>query len=169
MKTLTVPILLSTLFLGACATAGRVPARAPGPTPSANAAAIKTNSPVVRTALALAGTRYRWGGSDPSGVDCSGLIWYVYAQNGVVLPRTLRDQYLVGNSVRADKVEPGDLLFFRTSGSTVGHVGIAVDAERFVHAPNSRTVVKIDRFADGYWSRQLDGARRLPVRFRAAR
>jgi len=67
--------------------------------------------------------------------------------------------YRLGGSAPA--VEPGDLVFFQTVGSKASHVGIAIDAQSFVHAPNSRGVVRVDRLDSAYWSGRFLGARRV--------
>ena len=71
---------------------------------------------IARTALALRGIPYRLGGTDTSGFDCSGLVQYVFALNGLGLPRIVRDQYRYGQPVKLDELEPGDLVFFETQG-----------------------------------------------------
>jgi NlpC/P60 family len=116
---------------------------------------------LATTALALQGVPYRLGGADPSGFDCSGLVQYVFARHGRTLSRVVTQQYGEGRSVDADHVRPGDLVFFVTSGRHVSHVGIAIGGDRFVHAPNSRGVVRVESLGAEYWSRHFAGARRM--------
>ena len=99
----------------------------------------------LATALDLRGVRYKSGGSDPSGFDCSGLVQYVFARQGIALPRDVRRQYQVGYEIDTDELRPGDLLFFNTESDGASHVAIALDGESFVHAPNSRGVVRVER------------------------
>ncbi len=115
----------------------------------------------LASALGLQGVRYRSGGTDPSGFDCSGLVQYVFAGQGIALPRDVRRQFQVGYEIDPGEVRPGDLLFFSTESGGASHVGIAVDGMSFVHAPNSRGVVRVDRLSMPYWSRRLLGARRI--------
>ena len=115
----------------------------------------------LASALGFQGVRYRNGGSDPSGFDCSGLVQYVFAQHGIAMPRDVRRQYQVGYEIDTQEVRPGDLLFFKTASAGASHVGIAIDGMRFVHAPNSRGVVRVDRLSTPYWSTRLLGARRF--------
>jgi cell wall-associated NlpC family hydrolase len=75
------------------------------------------------------------------------------------MPRTVAEQFQVG--ARAREIAPGDLVFFQTEGSKASHVGIAVDAESFVHAPNSRGVVRVERLDSSYWAARFIGARRV--------
>jgi len=116
---------------------------------------------VVETALSLRGVPYRNGGTDPSGFDCSGLVQYAFAQHGITLPREVREQYELGADVRLAGIEPGDLLFFRTTSNAVSHVGIAIGGDEFVHAPSSRGVVRVERFSAPYWANRIVGVRRI--------
>ena len=114
---------------------------------------------VLSTAMGLTGVPYQLGGASPSGFDCSGFVQYVLGRHGIVMPRTVIEQYDVGDVTPA--IEPGDLVFFETVGSNASHVGIAVDASSFVHAPNSRGVVRVDRLDAPYWADRFLGARRI--------
>jgi cell wall-associated NlpC family hydrolase len=129
-------------------------------TPPASAPMAST---VVATALSLRGTHYRSGGSEPSlGFDCSGLVQWVFAQHGTALPRETHEQFDAGRSIDEDKVQPGDLVFFRTVSKGPSHVGIALGAGEFVHAPSSRGVVRVESYTkNGYWARRWIGARRV--------
>ena len=88
---------------------------------------------IVRTARKYIGLPYRWGGdSVEEGFDCSGLTMTVYRLNGLNLPRSSRQQYRTGTPVPRSRLQPGDLVFFATSGrGTVSHVGIYTGAGRF--------------------------------------
>ncbi len=135
------------------------------PPPATNERAVPTTAidvqPALATALALLGTPYRYGGSGPSGFDCSGLVQWVFGQHGIALPREARDQFQFGETIGSADVTAGDLVFFDTEGSGASHVGIALDRESFVHAPNSRGVVRVERFGVDYWSKRYLGARRV--------
>ena len=166
-------LALVALWGAGCASSGAVPKPFPGaPTAAGEPAAapprIAEASPVTEaatlalaSALELRGVPYRMGGSDPSGFDCSGLVQWVFAQNGRALPREVREQYLIGREVDADDVQAGDLLFFDTGARPASHVGIALDRESFVHAPSSNGVVRVERYTSNYWSRRYVGARRV--------
>ena len=78
------------------------------------------------------------------------------------MPRLAREQYDTGKRVSRDEVRAGDLVFFSTNGPGPSHVGIALDGEEFVHAPNSRGVVRVERLSTRYWRRRYLGARRVP-------
>jgi len=115
----------------------------------------------VDTALKFLGVPYRNGGSDPSGFDCSGLVQYVFNSLGISLPREVRDQYDVGEDVKLEDVRAGDLLFFQTVSRGASHVGLAIGPGRFVHAPSSRGVVRVERYTGQYWASRFIGARRV--------
>ena len=104
-------------------------------------------------ALRYLGVPYVWGGASPSGFDCSGLVMYVYAQLGISLPHYTVAQWNATDPISSP--EPGDLVFF----NGLGHVGIYIGGGRFVDAPHTGSVVRIDSMSSfgGY-----DGARRVP-------
>jgi len=165
-------LLLATLLAAGCASSGAVPKPFPGATapgaPTEPPPGIAEPSPstepatlALASALELRGVPYRNGGSDPNGFDCSGLVQWVFAQNGRVLPREVREQFRVGREIDADDVRAGDLLFFDTGSRPASHVGIALDRDTFVHAPSTNGVVRVERYTSDYWSRRYVGARRV--------
>jgi len=101
-------------------------------------------------AAAQLGTPYRWGGTGPSGFDCSGLTQAAYRAGGVGLPRVAQDQFDSGPPVPdRSQVRPGDLLFYGSSLRTVEHVGIYVGAGEMIDAPHTGAVVREEA---GNWS-----------------
>ena len=128
--------------------------------PAPAAEAIDAHALTV-TALALRGAPYRNGGSDPSGFDCSGFVQYVFGQHGIAMPRDVKQQFAAGALVEPDELEPGDLIFFTTEAPGPSHVGLALGADEFVHAPSSAGVVRVERLSTVYWSRRFVGARRI--------
>jgi len=154
---------------GACASTGATPQ--PFPTPEGDRTPAKPNPPpsetgvdryaVVGTALALRGTPYRNGGSDPNGFDCSGFTQYVFSQYGIALPRDVRAQYQIGRPVQPADLTVGDLVFFVTTDPGVSHVAIVVGGDQFVHAPSSSGVVRVEHLSARYWSQRYVGARRV--------
>ncbi len=111
---------------------------------------------VVGIALQYLGVPYVWGGSSPStGFDCSGFTSYVFAQIGVSLPHHASSQFSYGTPVSYDQLAAGDLVFF----SGLGHVGIYIGNDQFVHAPHTGDVVRISSLSERGSS--FYGARRL--------
>jgi cell wall-associated NlpC family hydrolase len=120
---------------------------------------------VVVQALALLDIPYRYGGSSPSGFDCSGLVRYVFkVAAGLELPRRTEDMSRVGQSIGPLELQPGDLVFFNTFRRAYSHVAIYVGDGRFLHAPAMGGRVRIEALDDRYWKQRYDGARRLLAR-----
>lgn len=119
---------------------------------------------IVELARKYLGVQYVWGGTSPSGFDCSGLIQYVFGKNGVSLPRTTYNQINVGYSVQPNKLRPGDLVFFDTDRKRSGpdHVGIYIGGGKFLHAPRPGQGVKISSLAEGYYMDRWMAGRRVP-------
>lgn len=113
---------------------------------------------LVAAALAMRGKPYRYGGTTPDGFDCSGLVLYSYKQFGIDIPRNSYKQYRASKPVRNRNMQPGDLVFFRTNGSYVSHVGIYIGNNQFVHAPGTGKVVRVESMDDAYYSKTYVGA-----------
>ena len=161
-------LLVAAVMATGCASTGAVPKPFPGatapppPRPTGPRGVVPPAAPLlIATALAYRGVPYRNGGSDPSGFDCSGFVQWVFAQHGIAVPREVHDQFSLGDRVKRDDVEPGDLVFFETVSKGASHVGIALGNEQFVHAPSSRGVVRVERYTSDYWKKRYVGARRV--------
>jgi cell wall-associated NlpC family hydrolase len=111
----------------------------------------------LERALAMRGVPYVWGGSSPSGFDCSGLVHYAYRGAGIDVAHSTYAQWDAGRQVRRRALRPGDLVFFG-----LGHVGLYVGAGRFVHAPETGRVVSINRIDRGWYAGTFSGGIRLP-------
>ena len=111
---------------------------------------------VVGIAMQYLGVPYVWGGASPSGFDCSGFIMYVFAQVGVSLPHNAAMQYGYGSPVSRANLQAGDLVFF----NGLGHAGIYIGGNQFIHAPHTGDVVKISPLT-GWYDYTFYGARRL--------
>jgi cell wall-associated NlpC family hydrolase len=112
----------------------------------------------ARTAVGFArrqiGKPYGWGATGPNAYDCSGLVMKSWDKAGVRLPRVTYSQYrAVPRKVGMNSLKPGDLVFFHN----LGHVGMVVSENRYVHAPNRRSRIRIDRLS-GYRKRAFAGA-----------
>jgi cell wall-associated NlpC family hydrolase len=114
-------------------------------------------------ALGLLGVRYKFGGSSPeTGLDCSGLVQYVFQQvTGVTLPRTAREMSRMGDHVDVADLKPGDLVFFNTRRFAFSHVGIYLGENQFIHAPRRGRDVEVTTIDKRYWQKRFNGARRL--------
>jgi len=114
---------------------------------------------VVETAQKYKGSSYAYGGSSPSGFDCSGFTAYVYNMHGVSLNRTAAGQYSNGVSVSKSDLQPGDLVMFGKSG--INHVGIYIGGGQMIHAANPDRGVTTDTINSGYYYDNYVGARRV--------
>ena len=97
---------------------------------------------LVETAKRYLGVPYVWGGTTPSGFDCSGLMQYVYRENGIDISRTTFEQIKEGTAVNKENLQPGDLVFFG-SWEDPHHVGMYIGNGQYLHAPQTGDVVKI--------------------------
>ncbi|MBO6233598.1 MAG: C40 family peptidase [Clostridia bacterium] len=129
----------------------------PAPATSTGSA---TGSAVVDKARTYIGSRYVYGGTSPSGFDCSGFAKYVYGQFGVNLNRTAAAQYSNGTAVSRGDLQVGDLVMFG-NGSNINHVGIYAGNGTIVHAANPSRGVTTDTINSGYYNTHYIGARRI--------
>ena len=115
---------------------------------------------IINTAKSFLGVPYLWGGTTPSGFDCSGFVQYVLAQNGKSIPRTSQEQFASGQAVDKSQLQAGDLVFYDWSGGIEAtHVGIYEGNGKMIHAPHSGDVVKEVDF-NSYGQNVYLGARR---------
>jgi cell wall-associated NlpC family hydrolase len=115
-------------------------------------------SSLVQLARKWLGTPYSWGGGSPSGptfgvaqgahtkgFDCSAFAQYLYAQEGVKIPRTTYEQWKVGEPVDKGALIPGDLVFFEQTKAGPGHVGIYLGADQFIESPHTGLTIRISK------------------------
>ena len=123
----------------------------------------KNGTSVVEYAKNYLGYKYVSGGSSPTtGFDCSGFTSYVYKNFGVSLSRSSKGQINDGVSVSRDELQPGDIVVFNNSGNTaIGHVGIYIGGDNFIHAANPSQGVTITSLSSSYYSKRYVGARRV--------
>ncbi len=117
----------------------------------------------VLYALGLLDIGYRFGGKNPAaGFDCSGMVTYVYNQTlGSNLSGSAADLAKQGTTIAPDNLLPGDLVFFNTMGKPFSHVGIYIGNNKFIHAPNSRSKVRVDRLNSEYFLTRFETAKSL--------
>ena len=125
-------------------------------------AAVDPRQELTQFAMQLLDVRYRRGGRIPAtGFDCSGFVHYVFAQVfGVDLPQNSASQYQVGKQVARSEMKVGDLVFFKTHGKRISHVGIYLGEGRFIHSPTTGERVRVSNLSENYWARRFAGARR---------
>jgi len=146
--------LLSALLLVGCASA---PSRVAAPaTPRVESAGARA----ADAAAQMVGAPYRFGGADPAGFDCSGLVRYAYLQVGISVPRSAKLQHRTSLPIALSEARGGDLLFFNPDGK-VSHVGIYIGDGRFVHAPSTGKRVQLASLQSGYFRRFFVGAGRV--------
>lgn len=153
----------STADTSAPETPEETPAETPDETPADNPAATVSGSEIVSLAQQYLGVPYVYGGSSPSGFDCSGFTMYIFAQVGVKLPHGATSQLSYGASVSRSELQPGDLVFFQDYGAVASHVGIYIGGDQFIHASsssgNSRCVT-VSSLAESYYANHYYTARR---------
>ena len=129
---------------------------------SSSSSGSSAGNAIVATAKQYLGVPYVYGGTSPSGFDCSGLVYYVYKQNGYSVYRTATAQYQNGSYVERSDLQPGDILIFYNSGMTgIGHAGIYIGDNQFIHASSGGGKVMISSLSQDYYNTHYYGARRV--------
>ena len=131
----------------------------------------KERAHIEERARRVLGTPYRYGGTSPgSGFDCSGFTRWVFAEHGARLPHSSIDQFYMARREgfkriwKMTSLEPGDLVFFKTTSARVGHVGIFIGRGKFIHSNSSGGRVRISSIWDPYYYRpRFVGATRVPA------
>ena len=158
-------LLIGVLFLSGCT--GRTARHRATATylldPSSEAQSLnRDQTNILSIAKELLGTKYRFGGTNPStGFDCSGYVAYVYKKaTGLSLPRQSRDQMEAGRPV-SSSLRPGDMVYFKISNPNSWHTGIYMGKGEFIHAPRTPGRVNIQDMNLPYWKKRFFGARRF--------
>ena len=127
---------------------------------SSSSSASGTGAKLVEEAKKHLGKKYVWGATGPNTFDCSGLTSWCHKQLGISIPRTSLAQSKSGKAVSKSDLQPGDLLFWKTTSAPVGHVGMYVGNGQFIHAPNKSKPVKYDSLDNSYYKSRYVRARR---------
>lgn len=127
-----------------------------------NGVSTEAGLAIVNTAMKYLGVPYVYGGTSPSCFDCSGLVYYVYMENGYSITRRASLQWYDGYSITKAELQPGDLVFFSSNySSSIEHVGIYIGNAQFIHASSGGGCVKINNLSDSYYLRNYYGACRV--------
>lgn len=111
---------------------------------------------ILKAAYRSLGIGYRWGGNTPrEGFDCSGLTKFTHKNVNLSIPRTALEQSKASRTIKRQELKPGDMIFFRTSGKSVNHVGIYVGDGKFIHAASGGGKVTLDDLRRAYWQQRL--------------
>ncbi len=162
-------VLLASLA-GVCLPAASVEVTASSSTPNLMDAPLarlhdftSRASELAMQAIGMLGIRYKMGGNSPeNGLDCSGLVRYVFKEAwGTILPRTSEEISQVGKQVEKQELQPGDLVFYNTLKRGFSHVGIYLGDNKFIHSPSAGGQVRIESMDLGYWKSRFNGARRI--------
>jgi cell wall-associated NlpC family hydrolase len=157
-------LALALLLVAATGCAPFKPGLPSDPIPPAPAENRGPGSAIARHALAQLGVPYRYGGSEPRrGFDCSGLVAYTHALEGIDVPRTAAAQFAAARRIDEKELRAGDLVFFRTAPRTreITHVGIYTGQRRFVHAPQTGRDVVEASLDEPYYRERYAGSGRL--------
>lgn len=164
MKQFLILSLLA-LFLSSCGTS-----RKPSHTRTIGGSTTKVSSSkiskVVKHAKTFKGTRYKYGGVDKRGMDCSGLVYVSYKSENIALPRVSRDMAKKGVRIQLRETDEGDLVFFRTNKNkkVINHVGLVIANNngtiKFIHSTSSRGVV-VSSLEEKYWKNAFVEVRRV--------
>ena len=156
--------LFCTALLFACSSSPQYSEAASKPTKKIAVVKPKTQTKghkIADLAKTLVGSPYKYGGENPNGFDCSGLVFYTHGKVGLRTPRTSLQQFNSAKNVPLRGLRNGDLIFFKLTRARVSHVGIYVGNGRFIHAPQSGRQVKATYLTDAYWKTKIVSAGRL--------
>lgn len=129
---------------------------------STSSSGASRGSQIVETAKKYLGVPYVYGGTSPSGFDCSGFVYYVLKIHGITVSRTCASMYKCGTPINKSDLRPGDLVFFQgTSAAGISHVGIYVGNGQFIHSPHRGKVVSFADLNSDYYSSHYYGSIRI--------
>ena len=119
-----------------------------------------SSSAILSKAFQYLGKPYVWGAAGPKAFDCSGFTLYVYNSFGVSLPHSAASQAGMGQTVSKSNLQPGDLIFFNTTGG-ISHVGMYIGSGQFIHASSGSSKVTVSELGSSYYSSRFVTAKRI--------
>ncbi len=122
---------------------------------------VAKGAEIAKIAKQYLGVPYAYGGHDPAGFDCSGLVQYSHQRAGVNVPRATSTQFEAAQEISVTDMQPGDVIFFRMGFWKISHVGIYVGKGKFIHAPSSGKHVKFASLTNPYWQNRIEKIGRL--------
>jgi len=157
------------LLLAACASPPPLPSGGPNRAPASDPYGLShiqaegASREILMVTLSLLDVGYRFGGDNPeAGLDCSGMVSYIYLNAvGVRLPHNAARLADISRPVSVQELRVGDLVFFNTMNRPFSHVGIYIGDGKFVHAPHTNSVIRVDRLDNRYYTSHFEGARTL--------
>ena len=158
-------LALLTLFLASCGASRKTTETVVIGSSTTNASSNRI-SKVVEHARSFTGTRYKFGGTDRRGMDCSGLVYVSFKEHDIALPRISREMATKGIRLNLSETAEGDLVFFKTSKNrkTINHVGLVVESRRgeikFIHSTSSQGVI-VSSLDEKYWKNAFVEVRRV--------
>lgn len=154
------------LALTACVSSSSIKpsrSRPSTPIPLSGLKAEGAGREILMMALGLLDINYRFGGNNPeAGLDCSGMVSYIYRHAlGVALPRNAAQIARLARPITPERLQVGDLVFFNTLNRAFSHMGIYIGKGQFVHAPRTRSTIRVERLDNPYFASRFEGARTL--------
>lgn len=160
-------LILSLLLFSSCKTSKSVYYKSSAPQSQTSHSSYSASTNVkhlIKEAKKFLGVPYKYGGNSKSGLDCSGLVVNAFQAVGHQMPRISREQAKKGKEIRLKDVREGDLVFFKTSGSNINHVGIVEKVKNgeifFIHSSTSQGVI-ISSIEETYWNKRFVKATRV--------
>lgn len=145
-------LAITVLGLASACTSAPVTKKDAGPVAGKYPATGRVGEVAAAIAMDQVGIPYRYGGSTPSGFDCSGLVQYSYSQAGKLMPRTTGQLWSSTQAVGRRELRVGDLVFFNIDGK-MSHVGLYLGGRRFVHAPSSGRTVTVASLDSSFYKK----------------
>ncbi|AXK40033.1 C40 family peptidase [Crenobacter cavernae] len=166
MKRRAALFAVAAALLAACTTPAKKPTPRPltrGPVALSGLRADGAGREILIYTLSLLDLEYKFGGANPeAGLDCSGMVAYIY-QNavGVKLPHNAAQIARLGRPVSLEQLQVGDLVFFNTLGRPFSHMGLFIGDDKFVHAPRTNSTIRAEYLSNPYFASRFEGARTL--------